>query len=76
MPVPVLLGGRGKGLALSDSWSIFSMLAAERRPLDAVARLRTVGRISLIEGVWLGLEGEGQCWSLCETKKERILQQS
>ena len=53
---PVRLGGRGTGL--SEGPAIFSILAAERKPLELVARPRKVGRVSLMEGVWLGLEGD------------------
>ena len=56
-PAPVRLGGRGKGLLLSDSSNMFSMLAADRKALEEVERLRTVGRMSLMKGAWLGLEG-------------------
>lgn len=45
---------------------MLSMLAAERRPLEEVlgGRPRLVGRMSLMEGVWLGLDGEGGwAWS-------------
>ncbi len=56
---PERLGGRG-----SWSSSMLSMLAAERSPLLLGGRPRLVGRMSLMAGVWLGLEGEvGRAWS-------------
>ena len=61
---PERLGGRGMGL--DESSSMLSMLAAERKPLEEVlgGRPLLVGRISLMEGVWPGLEGEvGWAWS-------------
>jgi len=54
---PVRLGGRGSGLALPSS-NMLSILAAGRSPVVAPGgRFRTVGRISLMEGAWLGLAG-------------------
>lgn len=53
---PVRLGGRGIGL--SECSTIFSILAAERKPLELPVRPRKVGRVSLMEGAWLGLEGD------------------
>lgn len=57
---PVRLGGRCNGLARSVSSNMLSILAAERRALEEEdgMRPRTVGRVSLSEGAWPGLDGE------------------
>lgn len=56
---PVRLAGLGMGLAFSDSSNMLSILEADLRPLALFPRRpRTVGRVSLIEGAWVGLEGE------------------
>ena len=63
---PERLGGRAPALLWVESSNMLSILAAERKPLEEVlgGRPRLVGRMSLMEGVWLGLVGEmARAWS-------------
>lgn len=70
---PVLLGGRGIGLALScwESSNMLSILAAARNPLELPGRPRMVGRTSLIDGAWFGLEGDVGS-ALCRSDTKHI----